>query len=326
MEFWYQKSFWALLLFPLSLVFRGIVCFRRYLYTKGFMKSTVFPVPVIVVGNITVGGTGKTPAVLGIIELLKEEGYKPGIVSRGYGKEFPKKLTWVTEKSTPTSVGDEAILLQQRSNVPMVVGANRRQAVKELLARSDCDIVISDDGLQHYALARQLEIVVVDATRQFGNGFLLPAGPLREPLKRLKSVDMVLYNTETSPTMPYSMMLFPQALVSHHNPMLEKPLREFAGKTVHGVAGIGNPKRFFNLLRTYGLMVIEHPFPDHYVYESRDLSFKEDLPIIMTEKDSVKCKEFKRNNLWYVPVQTHFSPVFVDDFKKHVNAIMKSHE
>ena len=317
---WYRTFYsgLTLLLLPFSWLFRGLVAIRYFLYRFNFKKKICFNVPVIVVGNITVGGTGKTPFVIWLAETLQKKGYRPGIVSRGVGGEKISRPYWVDIHADPAWVGDEAVLLAKRTHCPMVVCTDRVAAVTELLQKTHCNIVISDDGLQHYRLGRSIEIVMVDGMREFGNGQMLPAGPLREPLSRLRSVDLIVINGKSEFYHPILksdkiiekleyMHLRGDTLFSLSLPQTELALQALQGKTVHAVAGIGNPQRFFALLSHYKMHVIEHVFPDHYLYQRNDIHFAEDLSIIMTEKDAVKCMEFADKRHWYLPVRAEMS-------------------
>lgn len=306
--YWYEKSRWLLLLWPLSLLFALLAAIRRWLYRIEVFASYRPPVPVIVVGNITVGGSGKTPMVTWLADYLKEQGYRPGIVSRGYGgkaKQWPQP---VTADSDPQQVGDEAVLLAGRTNCPMMVGPDRAAAVRKLLAEHDINVIISDDGMQHYALARDIEIAVVDGQRRFGNGFCLPAGPLRESANRLKKVDFVVSNG-TPHSGEWAMKLHGEEAVSLSDGSRRK-LSEFADLPVHAVAGIGNPARFFNFLRESGLEPICHPFSDHHPYEAGDLEFAGANQVMMTEKDAVKYRLFTGNRHWFIPVTASLPDAF----------------
>lgn len=296
---WYQKSGLSMLLWPLSLLYRGIIIIRKGLFTLGIKKVYRAPVPVIIVGNITVGGVGKTPLVVWLAAYLKQQGLQPGLVSRGYGG---KATTWpqaVTTDSDPRLVGDEPVMLVRKTHCPMVVGPDRAAAVKQLLRDNNCTVVISDDGLQHYALGRDFEIAVLDGQRRLGNGFCLPAGPLREPASQLKKVDAVVINGEAL-SGEIAMTLVPSPIVAVNNPM-QKWNRPH-NITVHAVAGIGNPERFFTTLRELGFTVIPHSFPDHHVYTKADIDFGSNSLVIMTEKDAVKCMPFAGEQHWYLPV------------------------
>jgi tetraacyldisaccharide 4'-kinase len=305
-QHWYRKSYtWlTILLLPLSWLFYLVITIRRLCYRLGLKKSISFTVPMIVVGNITVGGTGKTPFVIWLAKFLQDQGYQPGIVSRGAGgmKQYLPHL--VDAGSDPHIVGDEAVLMAKQTHCPLVICIDRVAAVKELLATSSCNIVIADDGLQHYRLDRTIEIAIVDGERQFGNGCLLPAGPLRELPARLKSVDCIVTHGKEG---DITMRLQGDTLYSVLGDAKQSLIR-CANKKVHAVAGIGNPQRFFALLRSYELQVIEHVFPDHHRYQSHDFKFADHELIIMTEKDAVKCKEMADARFWYLPVKADVDP------------------
>ncbi len=305
---WYEGHGGLWLLAPLSWLYGLISALRRRLFAWGLLKTRRFPVPLIVVGNITVGGTGKTPLTLALIERLQQEGFRPGVVSRGYGgqTDYPAR---VGAYSTPAQVGDEPLLIALRSGVPVVVDPQRPRAVASLLQDSDCDLVLSDDGLQHYALGRDLEICVIDGQRGLGNGHLLPRGPLREPALRLGSVDLVVGNGGDAGlpgAYPMRLQAQPWQSLSADN------IAPAPGSTVHAVAGIGNPERFFAMLRQQGYQVLPHAFPDHHAFVAADLQFADDLPLVMTEKDAVKCRALALRHAWYVPVSAELSPEFFD--------------
>ena len=307
--YWYARSPWLLLLTPVSLVYRVAVWLRRLAYRSGLARSHRLPVPVIVVGNITVGGTGKTPLVAWLAGYLLSKGYRPGIISRGYGGRARRWPQQVRPDSDPNIVGDEPVLLAGITGCPMVVAPKRVAAARALLEHSDCNVIISDDGLQHYALQRDLEIAVIDGIRRFGTGFSLPAGPLREPVKRLQEVDLVVVNGLGSGTEHPMRMLLGEA----HNlkdRALTRELSGFRGQTVHAVAGIGNPERFFQTLQQAGMQVVCHAFPDHHRFTSDDIGFGDGKPVLMTEKDAVKCRHFASDNDWYVPVRVELSAEF----------------
>ncbi len=309
---WYSSRP-PLLWLPLSWLFLLLIKLRLFLYKLRLLRSYQVDAPVIVVGNITVGGTGKTPLVTWLVTLLKKAGYKPGIVTRGYGGKAERWPQQVRPDSDPVVVGDEPVLLAQRCDCPIVASPNRVEAAQALLKHSECDIIITDDGLQHYRLQRDIEIVVVDGDRRFGNRSCLPAGPLREPLSRLKSVDYIVTNGMAGRG-EFAMKLTPSNFISLTNPQQSLALTEFKGKTVHAIAGIGNPQRFFNLLKSHGIEVVEHPFEDHYAYSEQDLAFGDQLPVLMTEKDAVKCRRIARSNnsvpMWYLPVEAQLDEAF----------------
>jgi tetraacyldisaccharide 4'-kinase len=265
---------------------------------------------VIVVGNITVGGTGKTPLVLYLLEQLQEQGFKPGVISRGYGGKSTVYPQLVTANSMAFAVGDEPLLLAKRSGCPVVVDPNRPRGARYLLENHDCNLIISDDGLQHYALARDIEMVVIDGKRRMGNGLCLPAGPLREPVSRLQSVDFVLVNGEAK-THELAMQLKPLQWVNVAEPARTLPLSAFQGKKVHAVAGIGNPQRFFETLQTLGCEASVQAFADHHRYVASDLAFADGLPVLMTEKDAVKCQAFAKQQHWYLQIAAELPSTFM---------------
>lgn len=293
---WYNKARWPLLLYPLSLLYAAVVALRRLAYQVGWLRQHQVGVPVIVVGNISVGGTGKTPLVISLVKHLKNAGWRPGIVSRGYGG---RAQTWpqsVTVLSDPFEVGDEPVLLAMNTDCPVAVAPDRVAAAKSLVARG-VDIIVADDGLQHYALARDVEIAVRDGERGYGNGMLLPAGPLRESLHRLREVDLEWVNGNEG-----NFALHAGDVCSVNAEATARPLSDFTAGIIHAVAGIGYPQRFFNMLRAQGLEIVEHEFPDHYRYRSQDIVFKDEYEIMMTAKDAVKCRKFAGTKHWYVPV------------------------
>ncbi len=303
---WYQPHPIRWLLWPLSVLYRMVVFIRKSLYKLGLLKQHQLTVPVIIVGNISVGGTGKTPFVIWLTKQLQQAGFKPGIISRGYGGNAEHYPQIVSPQSDPAIVGDEPIIISRQTACPMAVSPNRVEAGQMLLQHYDCDIIISDDGLQHYALGRDIEVIVVDGQRLFGNQYCLPAGPLREPLSRLHDIDFVVHNSNSAST-AYSMSLLQGQAINLANPTLTKPLADFNSQTVHAIAGIGNPNRFFDQLSGQGLTITPHPFPDHHSYHASELHFNDDNAILMTEKDAVKCDSFASNNMWYIPIEASIS-------------------
>ncbi len=298
---WYRNDLVSFTLWPVSLLLCGLAKLRRKRIEKqGNLLSQ--NVPVIVVGNITVGGTGKTPMVIWLARFLRQQGLKPGIVSRGYGGSH-QRATLVTNDSNALEVGDEALVIARRSGAPLCVGKDRLGAANTLLASKMVDVIISDDGMQHYRLPRAIEIAMLDGERRFGNGLCLPAGPLREPESRLSEVDFQIV-TGTAATEPeVSMVLKPGRLFNLNSPAKTRALESLRGHQVHAIAGIGNPDRFFNLLEGFGLIVERHPFPDHFSYETNDLHFNDGKPVLMTEKDAVKCGLFAESHFWYLPIE-----------------------
>jgi tetraacyldisaccharide 4'-kinase len=301
----------AWLLWPASLGFAVAAWLRRIFYRLKIFGSSHPGIPVIVVGNLTAGGSGKTPLVLRIAEILKEHGWRPGIVSRGYGgsAQQPRAATIAAD---PAEVGDEPILLARRSGCPVWVAPERIAACRALRAESpECNVIITDDGLQHYALRRDLEICVVDGFG-FGNGFLQPAGPLREPRSRLRSVDAVVAHGADG-VEGYKMALEGDKVVRFTDARDVRPAKSFAGQRVHAVAGIGDPKRFFLQLARFGLKVVPHPFPDHHAFRAEDFAFGDTDPVVMTEKDAVKCKRIVAGlqvQFWVFPVSAALDRAF----------------
>jgi tetraacyldisaccharide 4'-kinase len=301
---WYDRAAPPWWLLPLSLIYGAAAGTRRYLYVKRLRKSVHLPLPVVVVGNLSVGGTGKTPLVCWLVARLTDLGFKPGVVTRGYGGSFGN-VRLVDSFDDPGVVGDESILLARRTGVPVAIGRDR-PAASQLLVNAGCDVVVSDDGLQHYALARDCEIVVIDGDRRFGNGWLLPAGPLREPPARLTAADAIVVNGGRALLDgAFSMRLEAKGALSLIGGTA-KTLNEFAGRSVHAVAGIGNPERFFNMLRAHGIEVAGHALPDHAHLQAADISFADERPVLMTEKDAVKCQAIAGPHHWYVPVTASF--------------------
>ncbi len=326
---WYQKSLWLYLLAPLSLLYFLLAGVRRLGFRLGIFSSFKAAVPTIVVGNITVGGAGKTPVVIALVEALCKQGFKPGVISRGYGSDAPCYPYAVKADSLPIHCGDEPLLIAQQTGAPVVIDANRKSAITMLLEHNDCDVIVADDGLQHYALQRDIEIVVVDGQRGFGNAWLLPVGPLRELTHRLSQVDYIIANGKLETELPlpaatpfYAMTLQAQALQSltttNEVTMADWPY----GKRVHAVAGIGNPARFFTTLRQLGFDPVEHAFADHYHYAEQDFNFAETLPIIMTAKDAVKVRTLQApGNSWCLPVEAEIDPLFFASISQQIESL-----
>ncbi len=326
-DYWYRPDVFFWLLLPLLWPLSGLYCFittvRRKLYQLNIKKSVSSQVPVVVVGNIVVGGSGKTPLLISLCEYIQQHGFKPGVVSRGYGGSV-SGVKQLSENDTADLVGDEPLMIFQRTKVPVVVGADRVAAVKHLLENNHCDIVFSDDGLQHYRLRRDFEIAVVDSSRRFGNGFCLPAGPLRERISRLNDVDMVVYNGEKSITPEQCYYVLQIVRLNRLNSEKESSLSSFTKKPVHAVAGIGNPARFFEQLSQNGVKVIEHAYPDHYVYQQDDFSGWDKDCIIMTEKDAVKCRHLWLADAWVVSVKAVFSDVLETQLSTDLLPLLKT--
>ncbi|MET1080124.1 MAG: tetraacyldisaccharide 4'-kinase [Pseudomonas sp.] len=309
---WYGAHPALGLLAPLEWLYRGVVQRKRRRFLDGQSPTYRAPVPVLVVGNITVGGTGKTPLILWLIEHCRAQGIRVGVVSRGYGAA-PASWPWrVRAEHSAAEAGDEPLLIVQRSGVPLVIDPDRSGAVRALLEAEPVDLILCDDGLQHYRLARDLELVLIDAARGLGNGRCLPAGPLREPRERLESVDALLYNgAENDPEGGYAFRLCPTALVNLSSGE-RRPLDYFPpGQALHAVAGIGNPQRFFATLQAQGWQPVVHAFADHATYQPQQLQFSPALPLLMTEKDAVKCRAFAEPDWWYLAVDAVPSSSFI---------------
>ncbi|MHB8354467.1 MAG: tetraacyldisaccharide 4'-kinase [Burkholderiales bacterium] len=318
---WYQRASPPLWLLPFSLLFALIVRLRCWVAGLGWFPTHRLPVPVLVVGNITVGGTGKTPLTLALVEGLQRRGWHPGIVSRGFGGTACG-VREVHPGDSPVEAGDEPVLMAGRSRVPVWIAQDRVSAGRALLrAHPEVNVLISDDGLQHLALVRDMEIAVVDGQRLLGNGALLPAGPLREPRARLDAVDAVVVNGPLRHDFPtgspqFGMTLQGRAWVSLNHGSHQVPLDYFRGQTCRAVAGIGNPERFFEYLKALGITVIPHAFPDHHAYVPEELRFDSPAPLLMTEKDGIKCRRFDLPTAWMLPVDAILDPgleALVDD-------------
>jgi tetraacyldisaccharide 4'-kinase len=327
-ELWFRPELALPLLplLPLSWLFRSAVAARRFLYRHGILRGATLPVPVVVVGNVTVGGSGKTPLVLMLVEALKKAGKSPGIVSRGYGGARAQEEFEVLPNFPVILAGDEALFLARRSGVPVAVGRDRVRAARLLLERHpECDLIVSDDGMQHYRLGRCAEIAVFDA-RGAGNGRLLPAGPLREPLNRLRGVSAIVWNSLPTSAPRLGFTFFPPSVPAYA--MRLEGMRfyrldstspaecearaadEFRGATLHAVAGTGNPSRFFEHLESLGLVFEAHPFPDHHVYTPEDFAFVAGGEIVLTtEKDAVKCFGIAPVQTWVLPVDARVDPL-----------------
>jgi tetraacyldisaccharide 4'-kinase len=317
---WYGNGrvpWWA---WPLATLYGAAIRLRGGLYRAGWLASVRLPVPVIVIGNLSVGGTGKTPLTMAVVDALHSRGYLPGVVSRGYGGSQREPLL-LGDTPDPARVGDEPCLIST-SGVPVAVGRDRPAAAR-LLLEAGCNVLIADDGLQHYALARDVEICVIDGVRRFGNGRLLPAGPLREPLSRLRRVDLRVCNGGVAVDGEYPMHLRGGDVVALCDGQ-QQPLASFKEQRVHAVAAIGNPQRFFNSLRAAGIELIEHAFADHHAFAPADLNFNDDLPVLMTDKDAVKCQRFAQPHWWRVPVHADLPKAFHDALATRVGVISRA--
>lgn len=307
---WQARGPLSTLLLPLSWLFYALSRMRYFGYRQGLLRTERLGVPVLVVGNITVGGSGKTPLVVALVERLRAAGYTPGVISRGYGGVREQEPLLVSAKTAVRQSGDEPLLIALRTGAPVAVGRDRVAVGRHLLrAHPEVDIVISDDGLQHYRLERDFEIAVVDGERRYANGRLLPAGPLREPLSRLSTVDWQVANGAAQGD-EVAMRLVPRRAERLDGAGAE-PIG-LLGRC-HAVAGIGHPRRFFDTLRSAGAEPIEHPFPDHHPFTAKDLEFADDLQVVMTEKDAVKCRQFASAKHWYLPVEAELSEAFWRD-------------
>jgi len=328
---WYEGAPSYRLLLPLSGIYWFLITLRRFLYQIGLFGRHKAAVPVIVVGNITTGGTGKTPVTIWLVNALRERGLAAGIVSRGYGGSRSSTSMRVDAASDPTVVGDEPVLLAQRTQCPVVVDANRARAA-QMLADDGVDVIVADDGLQHYRLERTYEICVIDGARGLGNRLLLPAGPLRETIDRLEEVDQILVNgmrheESTDITVGEQNAIefnLVASEVERLNGSLTRPIKRFSGTTVHGIAAIGNPTRFFDMLRAHGIQVIEHALRDHAAISQRDLEFGDDFDVLMTEKDAVKLGHVSSDKYWVVPVDMQIDAVAAGPWLEQIESRLRS--
>lgn len=318
-KYWNRRDGWAALLLPLAKLFETVVTLRQKMYRSGWLASAQVGVKVVVVGNITAGGTGKTPLVLWLAHFLRERGMHPGIVTRGYGGTRQGESE-VQIDDPAAEVGDEAALLARESGVPVWRGIDRLVTAQRLIAaHPECDVILSDDGLQHYRLARDIEIAVIDGTRGFYNGWPLPAGPLREPISRLGTVDFIIVKEPVTQLIPeveyFGMQLKPQRFVNIIDTQQTADPSHFGNQRVHAVAGIGNPEQFFELLRNMGLNITAHAFDDHHQFKASDLAFgTTDNLVVMTQKDAVKCRTFAHSNCWALPVIAEIDSGFAEQF------------
>jgi len=318
---WHKRARWLILLWPVSLLFQVLAKIRRVIQ-QSKKRPADLTAPVIVIGNISLGGTGKTPLLITLAQELQKQGFKPGIISRGYGGDAPSYPLAVDADSDVRQSGDEAFLIAQKTGCPVYVDPDRSAALRALLLNEDVDVVLSDDGLQHYKLYRDLEIVVVDGQRLFSNGFCMPAGPLRESMTRLKEVQYIVVNGEPAReisqlTTASKMRLEPRSLVN----LVSGEKRPFAGapfnmgNKLQAVSALGNPQRFYELLERLPYQIEVFSFPDHHSFTADDFE-QEGIdvhqPIVMTEKDAVKCRQFAKNNFWYLSVEVNLESQFVE--------------
>ena len=318
---WYSKNIFSLLLSPLSLIYISIIYLRHTLYQLGLISITKINVPTIVIGNIVAGGTGKTPLVIWLAKHFKDKGFLPGIVSRGYGGTYLSNIELVKPTSNPLLVGDEPVIIARNTNCPVVVAKKRAKGAKKLVEKYNCNIILCDDGMQHYSLARDIEIAVIDGQRRFGNNYCFPAGPLREPKSRIFKADLIVskYNARTC---EHKMDYTYKQLVSLNELSKTIPISDLHGMTVHAIAGINNPDHFFSYLRSHKLELIIHKFPDHYSYTEDDVKFNDNFSVVMTEKDAVKCLNYSSDKHWYIPISAELSKSFACDLDKLMGKII----
>jgi len=320
---WQTRNPIVQLLRPIASLFGLIVQIRHAAYRKGWLASFNLPVPVIIVGNISIGGTGKTPLVVWLTRYLQTQGWRPGVLTRGYRGQATNWPQVVKPDSEPQLVGDEAVLLARRCDCPVIAGPNRVIAGQVLIQNYACNLIICDDGLQHYTLQRNVEIAVIDGQRRLGNGLCLPAGPLREPPQRLCECDLVVTNG-LAVTGEFSMLLQGTHAVKLGNISHVKPLADFVNDEVMAIAGIGNPERFFKMLETYGLRLQKRPFPDHHAFCKEDFIGLTQHKILMTEKDAVKCEQFLQDfDAWYVPINAELEPALIAELA-HMSKLLKT--
>ncbi|MCX7554728.1 tetraacyldisaccharide 4'-kinase [Marinicella sp. S1101] len=282
-------------------VFAKLVAFRRKLYAIGLLKSHKLKVPIIVVGNITAGGGGKTPLVIWLVEQLQQAGYKPGIISRGYGGKRKVEPMFVTANANPAATGDEPLLMAKKTKLPVMVGKDRVKAAKSLIQNYSVNVIVADDGMQHYAMQRDAEIVMLDAKWRTGNHLMIPAGPLREPLERLNEVDLVVFKGVVEQQHHYEFTIDQIHQLNH--PSVTKEITEFRNKKVVAMAGIANPDSFFSMLSAAGMAIIKYPLPDHHDIKATDFDPHKDTTVLITEKDAVKCEDMKLDNVWVVTMR-----------------------
>ena len=321
---WYRKAGWLISLWPLSILFQLLVLFRRWLQKIRSCPEWI-SVPIVVVGNITAGGTGKTPLTIALARHLREKGFQPGIISRGYGGNAASYPMPVDANDNTTEAGDEPVMIAAATGFPVVVGPDRNAALQHLLATNEIDVVLSDDGLQHYKLYRDIEIAVVDGQRLYGNGMCFPAGPLREPISRLDSVDYVVVNGDNSAVheraivMEIEPKMFLNMANGEKRPFSGAPFN--MGSTLQAVCGIGNPERFFSVLEKLPYPIDRFSFPDHYNFTAKDFlnaGIDEQRPLVMTEKDAIKCENFAKNNYWCLQVEINLPDSFLNEFTDKV--------
>lgn len=317
-QFWYSRSKLAWIFLPFNLIFLILVKSKRTLYQLKILRSNYFNKTVLVVGNITVGGTGKTPFINQLVRILADNGVKAGIVSRGYQSGIKKFPHQVDKSNLALDVGDESYMqyvdLNHKSslNIPIVIAPDRSLAINYLIEKNDVDIVISDDGMQHYKMARDIEVLLFDGKRQFGNRLILPFGPLREPVSRLKSVDFIIQNGKNDNPFTESNVHLSASKFVHLKTGKEIAIKDFAERKVTALAGIGNPERFFSDLENICNVENKKAFPDHYCFELEDFNAFQEKTIVMTEKDASKCYSFSGDDWYYLKVEMNFDETFQD--------------
>ena len=328
---WQKRGLWAWLTLPLSSLLCLIAGIRRYAYQAGWKRQQQLKVPVIVVGNIRVGGAGKTPLVAAIANFLGEQGYQLGIISRGYKGEAPTWPQFVSPDSDPRLVGDETVMLAQQTGCPVIAGPERPLSAQQLIDQHGCDVIISDDGFQHFKLHRDIDIVVIDAARGLGNRWCMPSGPLRESPSALKFADMQVLNGDTHQPIKgsaepryYAMQLQAGLPYAMQNRTPCDNLAQLKQTPLHAIAGIGHPQRFFDMLRNMGFSIIEHSYPDHHSYTGQDVDFADSLAMITTEKDAIKLRRIEtKRAAWVMPVHAQTDPTFstdiLDMLKQHAS-------
>ena len=318
---WQGVNLISIALLPVSLVYCLLMKLRRFAYATGFLKSHKVDCPVVVVGNLSVGGTGKTPFTIWLAGWLMEQGFSPGIVLRGYGGQSVNWPAVVTPESDPREVGDEALLYARRLNIPVVVGPSRFDDCRKLLANHACDVILCDDGLQHLALARDFEIALV--RKRHGNDWCLPAGPLREARSRLASIDRVIHvDSDAAEIKPVPGLA--RQIADHENSV---GLDDFRGLRILAVAGIANPERFFCMLENAGLNIERRVFPDHHDFSPADIEAKGFDAVLMTEKDAVKCRDFATRQHWQIPLTLEIESGLTDDLRSSlIPALNRRHD
>jgi tetraacyldisaccharide 4'-kinase len=320
-DVWYGGHWLAYPLLPASWLYRSLIWARRLAYRRGWVERCRLPVPVIIVGNLTVGGTGKTPFVIWLCGFLRRRGMHPGVILRGYGGDAGDWPRMIGPDGDPFQVGDEALVLARRTGCPVAAGPDRAAAARRLLREAKCNIIVADDGLQHYRLERNVEILVVDGVRGYGNGHCLPAGPLREPVSRARGIGLKVCTGQPCAGGEF-MRLLPGRLVNLREPERTRDLAGLNRQRVTAVAGIGNPARFFDLLRGYGLHLDERAYRDHHRFTPDEVASWPPGPVVMTEKDAVKCRRFAGPDHWYLPVEAELSPAFEGRLSRTIEGLV----